>query len=101
MRDRSPQNLDSARLRPHLRGQGDALEEYRRRRDQARVLDDAVQAEPEGKPLPLKQAITKPGDPMKLRGIPAIGRGVGGVVPGTSPEGALLAKERAAERRAA
>lgn len=27
-----------------------------------------------------------PGDPIALRGIPAIGRGVGGAVRGTSPE---------------
>lgn len=27
-----------------------------------------------------------PGDPLALRGIPAIGRGVGGAIPGTNPE---------------
>lgn len=31
-------------------------------------------------------------DPMGLRGIPATGRGVGGVIRGTQPEAALIAR---------
>lgn len=37
-------------------------------------------------------------EPGDLRGIPCLAKGVGGVSPGTSPEGALMAAER---RRAA
>jgi hypothetical protein len=32
--------------------------------------------------------------PMDLRGIPAVGRHVGGAIFGTQPEGALIARER-------
>jgi hypothetical protein len=38
-------------------------------------------------------------DWQRLRGLPAIGRGVSGAVPGTNMVGALLAKEARAERR--
>ena len=34
------------------------------------------------------------GDHVKLRGLPAIGRGVSGAIPGSSPEQALITKER-------
>ena len=36
---------------------------------------------------------TAAGDPRRLRGLPAVGRGCGGAVFGTDPLGALLAKE--------
>lgn len=32
-----------------------------------------------------RHELTKPGDPEKLRGIPVIGRGVGGAIKGSSP----------------
>ena len=35
---------------------------------------------------------TAPGDSRKLRGIPAVGRGVDGSIPGTDPVAALEAK---------
>lgn len=38
------------------------------------------------------------GDFEKLRGLPAIGRGVNGCIPGTSPHGALIAKENRRRR---
>jgi hypothetical protein len=34
-----------------------------------------------------------PGDKQRLRGIPAVGHGVSGAIPGTHPVGALLSKE--------
>lgn len=39
---------------------------------------------------------TAGGDSQRLRGIPAIGRGVDGSIPGTDPLEAYLAKEDAA-----
>lgn len=44
-----------------------------------------------GEMLPTRSApgATAPGDWLKLRGIPAIGRGVQGVIRGTSPEDAV------------
>jgi hypothetical protein len=33
------------------------------------------------------------GSPADLRGIPAVGRGVGGAMPGTQPEAALMRRE--------
>lgn len=36
---------------------------------------------------------TAAGDERRLRGVPAVGRGVSGAIPGTSPVGALLAHE--------
>lgn len=35
------------------------------------------------------QARSAGGDPRRLRGIPVIGRGVGGTSPGTAPEGVI------------
>ena len=37
---------------------------------------------------------TAAGDERRLRGVPAVGRGVAGAIPGTNPLGALLARER-------
>jgi hypothetical protein len=36
---------------------------------------------------------TAGGDPRRLRGIPAVGRGTGGAIAGSDPLAALLAKE--------
>ena len=38
------------------------------------------------------------GDTSRLRGLPAIGRGVSGAVPGSDPLKALLAKEKRSGR---
>lgn len=41
---------------------------------------------PESQPVEQRVVVSKlPGDPRSLRGIPAIGRGVGGTQPGTNP----------------
>jgi hypothetical protein len=43
-----------------------------------------------GEPLPDKNyRATAGGDERRLRGIPAIARGVAGAVPGTSPHGSI------------
>ncbi len=36
---------------------------------------------------------TAAGDARRLRGVPAVGRGVPGAIPGTNPVGAVLARE--------
>jgi hypothetical protein len=41
---------------------------------------------------------TAAGDPRRLRGLPAVGRGSGGAIHGTNPLHALLAKERTRRR---
>lgn len=45
----------------------------------ARILLDV------GEPAPPSTGVTAGGDERRLRGIPAIGRGVAGAVPGTAP----------------
>ncbi len=42
--------------------------------------------------------VTLAGDRLRLRGLPAVAPGVGGVMPGTNPLAALLAKESRAGR---
>jgi hypothetical protein len=41
-----------------------------------------------------------PGDPVALRGIPVVGRGIGGASPGTKPEGVIyrLSQDRYSRR---
>lgn len=47
------------------------------------------------------EGATAAGDPSRLRGLPAIGRGVGGAINGTDPERELLKSEwRAADSAA-
>lgn len=83
-----------AHLLPRFRARAEMLNEQRKvlRVETARAVD-------EGLDVPLKLALTKPGDPRQLRGLPAIGRCVSGVSPGTDPVAELLRKER--EREAA
>jgi hypothetical protein len=53
---------------------------------QARALAEALRdADPDDPELEKRYATTLAGDERKLRGIPAIGRGVTGAIPGTSP----------------
>lgn len=42
----------------------------------------ALEAEPD---VPMRASVTPAGDERRLRGIPAIGRGVAGAVPGSRP----------------
>lgn len=78
--------------RPPLIRQGDGpaaailQERDQRERDQRHVDRIVEQAEqnPDLDALRLSRA-TAGGDERKLRGIPAIGRGVAGAIPGTSP----------------
>lgn len=52
----------------------------------ARALDEQAVTVEEAKPPPATAA----GDPRRLRGLPAIGYGVGGAIPGTRPDTAVL-----------
>jgi hypothetical protein len=64
---------------------------------QARLLAKlAREAAPD---VPMRSGATAGGDPSRLRGLPAIGRGSSGAVRGTDPERALLAKERRERQR--
>jgi hypothetical protein len=62
---------------------------------QAQVLAEIIDS---GTPLPSRQlrgARSGEGDPWRLRGVPVVGaRGVGGAIPGTKPESALMSSER-------
>jgi hypothetical protein len=70
------------------------------RAHQARVLADVLlEIDPDDPKLEDRRyATTLGGDHQKLRGLPAIGRGVSGAIHGTSPEQALMAKERRRRR---
>jgi hypothetical protein len=72
-----------ARLLPRYRPVG-VLEQRARSRTQSTALLDELARDPDAK-LPLREALTKPGDPDALRGIPAIGLSVRGVIGGTDP----------------
>jgi hypothetical protein len=54
-----------------------------------RIVTDAVEPEPTS-----SAGATAGGDPSRLRGIPAVGRGTSGAVFDTDPARALLAKDR-------
>ena len=95
-------NVDDARLLPRLRKavtplSPEWLDRARMERQQAKVLMAALDANPDAV-MPLRHALTKPGDSEQLRGLPAIAKGVSGVSPGTDPMRALLRKESRRER---
>jgi hypothetical protein len=83
--------VDQARLRPHLRDR-EHLEQQ-----QANVLRDEFERAGQAgvdRTVPRARANDQiVADRMELRGLPVIGA-AGGVIPGTQPEQALLAKER-------
>jgi hypothetical protein len=90
---------DDARLMPRFRAGGELLERHRMSRAQAAALADGIAdrgASDSGREQ--RSAKAEPGD---LRGIPVIGRGVGGASPGSSPESAIsrVDRDRAARRR--
>lgn len=65
-----------------------ALPRFRRRQEEAESRRKIARILLEtGEPLPQRAAAgaTAPGDVLRLRGIPAVGRGVGGAIPGTDP----------------
>jgi hypothetical protein len=83
---RPPMSVDQARIRPHLR--------YLCDRPLPLRLEHLADQLPKGiAPAQPPSRVFKP-EPGDLRGIPIVGRKVGGVQPGTHPLGALLAKER-------
>ena len=61
-------------------------------RQQRQVLDKIL-AEVGDEETQTAAGATAAGDPRRLRGIPAVGRGTGGAVFGSDPLRALLAKE--------
>ena len=46
------------------------------------IAELALEAAPE---VPIRASATPAGDERRLRGIPAVGRGVAGAIPGTRP----------------
>jgi hypothetical protein len=78
-----PPHPDEARLLPRLR-------RHELEAEQARILarvlaevEDELRADPRA----------AAGDPARLRGLPAVGRGIAGAVSGSDPLRSLLAKE--------
>lgn len=57
-------------------------------RAQAQALADIARELPPDDPSTLTRGVTPAGDERRLRGIPAIGRGVTGAIPGTIPHAA-------------
>ena len=90
---------NDARLLPRFRAGGELLERHRRDRAQAAALAEGT-AGRQATPAQREQRSVK-AEPGDLRGIPVIGRGVGGVSPGTSPESAIdsVDRDRAKLRR--
>ena len=84
---RRPIEIDQARLRPHLRADRERAE-----LPASAALDDVLEAEAEI--VRRRRGRVSVPSPGELRGLSAVGWGVGGVQPGTQPEQALLAKER-------
>ena len=76
-------SIDEARLLPRLRPSGQFLQQSRLHRAQAQLLANTVDVEDSPN---LRHELTKPGDAEALRGIPAIGRSVSGVIAQTHPE---------------
>lgn len=67
---------------------------YRRQeqeRDAAKVA--RIVAYVEATEPPRAERATAAGDSRRLRGMPTVGRGTSGAIPGTNPVGALLARE--------
>lgn len=60
------------------------------RADQARLVREALDIADPTQPMHRDGPATLGGDAARLRGIPAIGPGVTGAIPGTDPERALL-----------
>ena len=61
------------------------IERHRLAQEHAQLVDQALQHT--GGPAGARSA---PADERRLRGIPAIGRGVAGHIPGTQPEQAAM-----------
>lgn len=89
-------DANQARLLPRYRPAG-VLELRSRDRKQAAVLSNALILDPDAK-LPLRDELTKPGDPDALRGIPAIGMSVRGVIGGSDPFDETARRDEQARR---
>lgn len=75
--------VDEARLMPRFRAVFDRIE---LRQHQATVLSDEIsRALGDGNQATPPRKTPAGGDPMALRGIPAIGRGASGAITGTRP----------------
>jgi hypothetical protein len=70
---------------------------YQQQQEDARKLADIL-AQPVDDTTTARHGATLAGDKQRLRGLPAVSRGVSGTQPGTQPLAALLAKERRARR---
>ena len=76
---REGRSIDNERLLPHLRAEPVDASRVERVLHEAEALVVAVSA-----------VASAGGDTRALRGIPALARGVGGVMAGTQPEQALM-----------
>lgn len=79
-------DIDASRLLPRYRADA-ALRQQQRTALQRQA--EAAYVEDRTVTMPTRTALPAPGE---LRGIPAIGMGVGGVIPGTQPEQACVRK---------
>lgn len=89
-------DVDEARRLPHLREREIRETRAAMERRQAEAMYGArSDAKAEGvdtKLLP-RSVSTAAGDPRKLRGIPAIGRSVGGAIGGSNPEAEIVRRD--------
>ncbi|HUP50870.1 MAG TPA: hypothetical protein VM198_00235 [Longimicrobiales bacterium] len=71
------------------------MQELEDARKLGRILEETGEL-PEG--AQVAAGATAAGDPRRLRGVPAIRRGVSGAIPGTSPHEAVLRRENGRRR---
>jgi hypothetical protein len=89
---RHTDSRDDARLLPHLRDRARLSPRLELERTQRRILrEERARAHTEGRDTTMPTRIgAAGGDPVQLRGIPAIGRTVGGAIRQTQPEQAVV-----------
>lgn len=73
-----------------------AVQLARLEQQQAKLLAELAREAPDDVPV---RGATAGGDERRLRGIPAVGRGCAGAIPGTRPGDSLFRQERKARRR--
>jgi hypothetical protein len=78
-----------------------SLERHRLEVEHAKILDEVLSDLGEDVPDWTPREDRTIGNEERLRGLPAVGRGVSGAIPGTNPEHELLRREGQRQRRVA
>lgn len=87
---------DMSHLLPRFRTANPLADRAHMERRQAQVLTEALDADPSRK-MPLRFELTKPGDPLALRGVPLVGAAAG-AISHTQPENETVRRISQRER---